>query len=124
MAKLKAAPGLGAAPSALGYAPGDERERNRRRLNREPYRAWYQSAQWKRIRQQVFARDNYICQRTGTLCCGKGNEWNAPVANHKRPHRGNRALFFDVENVETVTKQVHDSIIQAEEATARARGEA
>lgn len=60
-------------------------------------------------------RDLYTCQRTGVLAIGKYPAPNSPVANHKRPHRGNPALFWDIDNIETVTKAVHDSIVQAEE---------
>jgi 5-methylcytosine-specific restriction endonuclease McrA len=67
----------------------------------------------------VFERDGYICQRTGEICAGVGNDPNAPVANHKRPHRGDPKLFWDIDNLETVTKAVHDSIIQREERAAR-----
>lgn len=64
----------------------------------------------------MFARDGYICQRTGALCTGTGQMTNASVANHKRPHRGNPDLFWDADNIQTVTKQVqHDTIIQAGE---------
>jgi hypothetical protein len=37
------------------------------------------------------------------------------VANHKIPHRGDPVLFWDINNIETVTKAVHDSLIQSEE---------
>jgi 5-methylcytosine-specific restriction protein A len=63
----------------------------------------------------VFVRDGYVCQRTGVLCAGKYPAPNSPVANHKKPHRGDLALFWDEDNVETVSKAVHDSVIQAEE---------
>lgn len=85
-------------------------------------RSWYRSAEWKRLKQAAHVRDNFTCQRTGTLCLGKGRDWNAPVANHKIPHRGRRDLFFDLDNIETVTKQVHDTIIQREENKARRSG--
>lgn len=35
--------------------------------------------------------------------------------NHKRPHRGDERLFWDPNNLETVSKAVHDSEIQREE---------
>lgn len=48
---------------------------------------------------------------------------DSPVANHKIAHRGDETLFWDENNVETVTKAVHDSVIQAEEqATLQQRG--
>lgn len=49
------------------------------------------------------------------MCLGKGNEPDAPVANHKTPHHGDERLFWDMKNIETVTKAVHDSLVQSEE---------
>lgn len=67
----------------------------------------------------MFVRDGFLCQRSGVLCIGVDPEPNSPVANHKRPHRGNPALFWDIDNVETVTKAVHDGLIQKEEQAVR-----
>lgn len=38
------------------------------------------------------------------------------MVNHKKPHKGNEALFFDLENTESVCKSDHDALIQKEEA--------
>lgn len=120
MAPLKAlAPALGALKPRLGYAPGDEKARDRNRRDTQPWRAWYKTARWEKLRQAVFLRDGYTCRRTGELCIGKANEPNAPVANHKQPHRGDPVLFWSIDNVETVAKHVHDSMIQREERRAR-----
>lgn len=78
-------------------------------------RSWYKSKRWESLRQQVFVRDLYTCQRTGELCIGKHPAANSPVANHKVPHRGDPELFWDISNIETVTKAVHDGVIQSEE---------
>jgi 5-methylcytosine-specific restriction enzyme A len=40
------------------------------------------------------------------MCAGTGNDPNAPVANHKTPHHGDPALFWDINNIETVTKHI------------------
>jgi 5-methylcytosine-specific restriction protein A len=89
----------------------------------EHWRNWYKLARWQRLRQRVFVRDGYVCQRSGVICAGSGDDPNAPVANHIRAHRGDPVLFWDEDNIETVTKQVHDTIIQRAEAAARARGQ-
>ena len=88
-----------------------------------PWKNWYKTKRWLDLRDQVFLRDHYKCQRSGVLCAGKHPTENSPVANHKQPHRGNPALFWDINNIETVTKKVHDSIIQTEEqASLHTRG--
>jgi 5-methylcytosine-specific restriction protein A len=111
-------PKLGTLRPRLGPALGSEKSRNAYRAAAQPWRAWYKTAEWKRLRQAVLLRDKWTCQRTGVLCIGKGNAPDAPVVNHKTPHRGNRALFFDINNLELVTKQVHDGLIQSEERRA------
>jgi 5-methylcytosine-specific restriction protein A len=99
----------------LGYAPGDSRAADRQRSAQQPWRQWYKTARWGALRQAVLARDHYTCQRTGALCLGKPPAPDSPVVNHKRPHRGDPKLFWDIGNLETVTKAVHDSLIQKEE---------
>ncbi len=78
-------------------------------------RSWYKSKRWQDLRITTFVRDNYVCQRSGVLCIGKHPAPDSPVANHKRRHKGDPVLFWDPKNIETVSKEVHDSIIQAEE---------
>jgi 5-methylcytosine-specific restriction endonuclease McrA len=106
---------LGTLPPRLGAAVGDKRAQDRERGVRNAARSLYGTPEWQRLRLATFARDGYVCQRSGVLCIGKYPAPNSPVANHKRPHRGDPKLFFDPDNVETVSKAVHDSLIQAEE---------
>lgn len=80
-----------------------------------PWKAWYKTARWRRLRQEVLIRDAYTCQRTGQVLGGKHPAPDSPVVNHKRPHRGDERLFWDPNNLETVSKAVHDSEIQREE---------
>ncbi len=80
-----------------------------------PWRAWYKTARWRRLREEVLIRDAYTCQRTGQVLGGKHPAPDSPVVNHKRPHRGDERLFWDPNNLETVSKAVHDSEIQREE---------
>jgi 5-methylcytosine-specific restriction protein A len=99
----------------IGRMPADEKARDKDRSNSQPWRAWYKTAEWQKLRREVFARDHYTCQRTGELCIGRANQPNSPICNHKVPHRGDASLFWDINNLETVTKAAHDSIIQKEE---------
>jgi 5-methylcytosine-specific restriction endonuclease McrA len=99
-----------------GPAPGDEKERNRYRADREPWRAWYQTAQWKRLRLRVFTRDLYTCQECGRI---EGNTAKL-IAHHSTPHRGDEALFWDeAGNIVTVCTACHDGPIKARERNAR-----
>lgn len=108
-------------PSRIGFAPDrrsfpvDQAQGPRPVQHSQPWKAWYKTARWRRLREQVLVRDAYTCQRTGQVLAGKHPAPDSPVVNHKRPHRGDEALFWDIDNLETVSKAVHDSAIQAEE---------
>lgn len=131
MAKLTSIkPRLGALPPRIGYASGDEKARDQHRAATQHWRKWYKLKRWTGtakanfmdgLRGQVLLRDGYICQRTGVLCIGKSPAPNSPVVNHKKPHRGDPALFWDIDNLEVVTKAVHDSMVQMEEKSGKAQ---
>lgn len=87
-----------------------------------PWRAWYGTDRWRRLRLEVFVRDHFTCQRTGAVLVGKYPAPNSPVANHKVPHKGNPELFWDPSNIETVSKEVHDGLIQSEERALQRQG--
>jgi 5-methylcytosine-specific restriction protein A len=122
MAKLKTLrPPVGMMRPSVAFVPQGEQQRDRARSKSE-VREWYNSVRWKALRRRVFKRDSYTCQRTGELLTGKAPAPNSPVANHKIPHQGSAALFWDETNIETVSKAYHDSVIQREEAIYRAGG--
>lgn len=97
---------------------GDTRlERERGRLSaREASgacRAWYHSAKWQELRQEIFIRDLYTCQATGLVLPGKHPAGNSPVCDHRIPHNGDPELFWDRGNLQTVAKSWHDARKQA-----------
>ncbi|MGN6549746.1 MAG: HNH endonuclease [Pararhizobium sp.] len=90
---------------------------DRRSAQAEAYRALYHGTAWRHLRQQALARDFFTCQRCGSLLVtGNRHHPQAAVVNHKRPHKGDTALFFDLANLESVCKACHDALIQREEA--------
>lgn len=109
------APRLAAATRRLSESKAQDTGPTQAIRDAAPYRAWYKTKAWRDLRQSILVRDAYTCQRTGALCSGKHPEPNSPVVNHIRPHRGNEKRFWDPNNLETVTKAVHDSLIQKEE---------
>lgn len=82
----------------------------------EPGRAWYSTARWKRLRDRVLLRDHYTCQ-----CGCRHIEPNTAmlVADHKKPHRGDPALFWDETNLQTLWKPHHDADKQRADRRAR-----
>lgn len=112
MAKLSnLKPRLGTLAPRVGYAPGDEKGRSRYRDATQPWRAWYKTARWQKLRWSILVRDLFTCQRCNKV---EGNT-RLLVADHKRPHRGDEALFWDAENLQCLCKPCHDSVKQAEE---------
>ncbi|MDB5522784.1 MAG: endonuclease [Rhizobium sp.] len=92
-----------------------EAERLRVRDQTVAWRAWYKTARWQKLRQAVLLRDAYTCQKSGIICMGKHPDDNSPVAHHIVAHRGDEALFWDIDNIQTVSKAWHDGPGQAEE---------
>lgn len=91
-----------------------------RRPEAERYRRLYKDQRWcgpQGIRRQALSRDRYTCQRCECMVIeGNRHHPRAAVVNHKKPHKGDLVLFFDINNVETVCKTDHDALIQREEA--------
>ena len=110
MGRLKAVkPRLGAAAPRLGHAPGSERDRDRQRVQLQPWRAWYNTARWRRLREKILKRDRFTCQQTGVMLTAKAPAPNSPVVDHIVPHRGDETLFWNEDNLQTVSKSYHDS---------------
>jgi 5-methylcytosine-specific restriction protein A len=74
------------------------------------WRGWYSTASWRALRAAQLARKP-LCER----CEANGLVVAATVANHKIPHKGDRKLFFNSANLESVCKDCHDGPIQREE---------
>jgi 5-methylcytosine-specific restriction endonuclease McrA len=116
MARLKTLkPRISTLAPRIGRASGDEQARLRERDQTVDWRSWYGLQRWKDLRQEVWVRDGFVCQKTGVLCLGKYPAPDSPVADHKVRHGGNPDLFWDVDNIETVSKAYHDSQKQAVE---------
>lgn len=87
--------------------------------NAAPWRAWYKTARWQRLRWSVLVRDLFMCVR----CKRVEADTSKLVADHKQPHRGDEHLFWDETNLQTLCKDCHDSVKQIEEqASLHTRG--
>ena len=102
-------------PPRMATREEQEAARLRQRDKATPWRKWYYTSRWKKLRQEVLIRDNYTCQKTGVICGGYYPSDTSPVIDHIKPHRGDKALFWDAANLQTVSKGYHDSIKQREE---------
>ena len=108
----------------LGYAQGGsqycdkhqpravewDRELDRARYKRDPWRSWYGHAQWKRnIKPACLARDP-LCKLQITPLCKQHGGDGTKVAHHIKDHRGDRLLFFNLDNVQGVCRACHDAL--------------
>jgi 5-methylcytosine-specific restriction endonuclease McrA len=98
---------------------GGEQERNRTRDALQPWRSWYKTARWQKLRREVLLRDGLRCQATGVMLVGRHPAPNSPVVDHIVPHRGCERLFWAAANLQAVSKAWHDSEKQRIEAAAR-----
>lgn len=116
MARLKMPPQRLAKLQPRLAAPQDERGRSRYRDSNGPWRAWYKTARWQRLRWSVLVAAMFRC-----AMCGKvEGDTSQLVGDHKRPHRGSEALFWDRDNLQCLCKPCHDSTKQREERASRA----
>ena len=125
MGRLKAVrPRLGAVPSRLRQAPATEKDRSRQRDVSQPWRAWYKTARWQKLRYACLKRDGWKCQQTGVVLMGKYPAPTSPVGDHIIPAHvfwfdGRQDLFWDPDNIQSVSKTYHDSEKQRLEKSGR-----
>ncbi len=90
-----------------------EAERHRQRDRVQPWRAWYKTARWQKLRMSVLVRDLFTCQMKG--CCRIEADTSQLVADHKIPHHGDETLFWNENNLQCLCKSCHDKLKQKEE---------
>lgn len=107
MSRLKALPSvLTPLKPALGALTMPERSADAQRNFMSPWRKWYSTARWRALRIRILTRDRFTCQWPG---CGlMTGDTSMLVADHKQPHRGGEALFWDEGNLQTLCKPCHD----------------
>lgn len=78
----------------------------------------YRDKRWYRLRQMALSRDQYRCARCQVLCVtGARYKQDRRLANvnHRRAHKGDPMLFYDLDNLETVCQGCHSKLIQKQE---------
>jgi 5-methylcytosine-specific restriction protein A len=74
------------------------------------YRKLYDTPEWKRLRL-YHLRNHPTCR----LCQKHQRITGATVADHVKPHRGDRKLFFDPLNLQSLCDTCHSGAKQSEE---------
>ena len=88
-----------------------------------PWRHWYKSKTWKALRLATFKRDMFKCRICGEpthLTRDKADK-RAATCDHIIPHNGDKTLFFDASNLQTLCKGCHDGTKQSQERTGYSR---
>lgn len=88
-------------------------------IDTRPWRGWYSTARWRRLRLAIFDRDGFTCQWPG--CGHVEGDPSKLVADHKQPHRGDEAMFWAEGNLWTLCKPCHDGPKQRAEQGAGPR---
>lgn len=100
-----------------------KRAGSRQRDDAQPWRGWYKTARWQKLRQRILTRDLYTCRMTGVFLCGTYPAPNSAVVDHVEAHRGDERRFWDETNLMAVSKAWHDSEKQRlEQSTLQMRG--
>lgn len=111
MAKLKTLkPLVSTLRPRLGGIPTDERGRSQYRDETQPWRRWYKTSRWQKLRWSVLVRDGFQCRR----CKRIDGDTSRLVCDHVEPHRGDETLFWSGP-FQTLCKPCHDSVKQSEE---------
>ena len=74
-------------------------------------------SRWRKARLR-FLHKNPVC----LYCAGRGDVTSATVVDHRIPHRGNLALFWDEQNWAACCAPCHNRDKQREEKTGRIFG--
>ena len=71
----------------------------------------YNSSEWRALRKAVLKRDNYQCQQCGMTA----EESGYPLEiHHFIPPKGNKELFYNIDNCVTLCKICHARVTQTE----------
>lgn len=117
MSKLKALGShLASLPPVVGFVRTEPKTEAASRAAYSPWRRWYNTARWRKLRMATLIRDALTCQWPG--CGHLEGDTALLVADHRTPHRGDPALFWDATNLWTLCKPCHDRLKQREERAA------
>lgn len=117
--------GSGARPKRMGFGftrsevamaqAGGDRRKTSSWYDATPAARWYRTARWLRLSEAVKTRDLCTCQLCGIKITGKGQA----IADHRVPHKGDLALFWDADNIWCLCKACHDGPKQRAEKSGR-----
>lgn len=101
-------------PPRLALQPNSERERSQHRDRSAPWRRWYKTARWQKLRLAIFVRDLFTCR----ICKRFETNTSLLVCDHVERHMGNEHRFW-AGPFQTLCKSCHD---KAKQRAEQARG--
>lgn len=87
-----------------------QREYDKRRSIKKPWRGWYKTKLWRALRERR-RQVEPLCR----MCAAKGFVKAMEVVDHIVAHRGNRVLFYSFENTQSLCAACHNGDKQREE---------
>jgi 5-methylcytosine-specific restriction protein A len=75
------------------------------------YRHLYKTSEWQRLREIVLSQEP-LCR----YCAKAGRTTAAEVVDHIKPHKGSRALFFALSNLQPLCSDHHNTSKKFEES--------
>ncbi len=87
---------------------------DRRSAAADAWRKLYWTPFWRSLRKAQLTKQP-LCER----CLKAGAIVAATVVNHVKPHKGDRALFEDPSNLQSMCKPCHDGPTQRKERSGR-----
>lgn len=101
-------------PPRIGYQPGVPAQRDRYRADTQPWRQWYRTHRWQKLRWSVLVRDCFTCNRCKRVIARKGEA----ICDHVEPHHGDHLKFW-AGPFQTLCAHCHNSHKQQQERTCR-----
>lgn len=95
--------------------PRNRQQKTGKQLSgRAAYRNLYKSKRWQQLRKAQLAKHPF-CQCPHH----EGQRIPGNIVDHIKPHKGDTRLFYDPNNLQTMSKRCHDSGKQSEEKGGR-----
>lgn len=94
-----------------------QRQREQNLVSSRPWLSWYSTREWATLRAAQLRAEPF-CR----LCMKVGRSRPAVVVDHIVPHKGDRVLFFDPLNLQSLCRHCHDSVKQSWEIGDEGRG--
>jgi 5-methylcytosine-specific restriction enzyme A len=96
-------------PCPLHGRPRRREPSARLRRQTEPWRALYDTTRWQRLRRALLAAEP-LCR----ACAAEDRLVLATVVDHRVPHRGDVARFYDTDNLQPLCATCHGTKTAAE----------